>query len=223
MPLKSFYVLCLTVPLVSSPVSASIISGNVTGGEALTRGGTFSNLMVPFIDSAPDSTVGSNNFQEANLYGLNEDQNITLNSALNVNILADGLGGSSGSGSIAQGSSISSHYIFFDPFTLYDQLGTVSFDGDILGIITSRTLLNDSDFLQADGVNYLDPSLRGLEANDLVLITGLQTISVDWTAGTPGDYIRVITATTAVPVPSATWLFGSGLLGLFASIRIKRR
>ena len=219
---KSYAVLCLTSLLASSPVSASIITGNVTGGEALNRGGIFKILVAPFIDSAPDSTVGNNNLQEANLYGLDEDQNVTLTNALNVNILADGLGGGGGSGTIAQGSIVSSQYIFFDPFTTYDQQGTVSFNSNILGIITSRNLLNNSDFLQADGVTYLEPSLRGLEAGDSVTITNLQTISVDWSAGSPGDYIRVVTAATAVPIPSAIWLFGSGLLGLFTHLKIRR-
>ena len=98
------------------------------------------------------------------------------------------------------------------------QQGTVTFDSNILGIISSTDNLGASDFLANTGVTYLEPTLRGLEVDDIVTITGLNTISVDWVARNPGDYIRVITAQSpaAVPVPAAFWLFGSALalLGL---------
>ena len=71
------------------------------------------------------------------------------------------------------------------------------------------------------GVTYENPTLRGLESGDTVTITGLKTINVDWSAGSPGDYIRVLTnfSPSAVPVPAAVWLFGSGLLGLIGVAR----
>jgi hypothetical protein len=201
------------------PVQASIVSGAVTGGGSLTYGGVFVELEVPFTESDPDNTVGNDTFQNPNLYGFNEEQNVVLTEDLTVDDLADGLGGGSGSGIISAGTTIASHYIFFDPQGNRTQLGWVSFDANILAIISSVDNLTASDYLVNPGVTYLSPTLRGLEpADDTVTITGLQTISVDWYAGSPGDYIRVLTEfspAAAVPVPASVWLFGCalGLLG----------
>ena len=185
-------------------VSATIVSGAVTGGQSLTQGGTFVKLTVPFTNSDPDNTVD-----------------------LAVDILADGMGGSSGSGIVPMGSTVASHYIFFDPAATTGgttQVGTVSFDSDIFGIITSTSNLAASDFLINTGVTYLNPTLRGLESGDSATITGLQTITVDWRAGTPGDYIRVLTdfSPGAVPIPASVWLFGSGLFGIVGIARRKK-
>ena len=210
--------------LASHQVSATIVSGVVTGGSSFNNGGVFVKLGVPFTESTPDNTVGDNNFNDFNLYGFDESQNINLAADLTIDILADGIGGGSGSGVISAGTIIASHYIFFDPASLRTQIGDITFDSNILGIITSSANLNDSDFLANTGVNYLSPGLRGLEGGDTVSITGLDTLSVNWSAGSPGDYIRVLTATSpsAVPVPAAVWLFGSGLVGLVGVARRRK-
>jgi len=208
-------------------VSATIVSGAVTGGQSLTQGGTFVKLTVPFTNSDPDNTVGNDTFEDPNLYGFDEGQNIDISVDLAVDILADGMGGSSGSGIVPMGSTVASHYIFFDPAATTGgttQVGTVSFDSDIFGIITSTSNLAASDFLINTGVTYLNPTLRGLESGDSATITGLQTITVDWRAGTPGDYIRVLTdfSPGAVPIPASVWLFGSGLFGIVGIARRKK-
>jgi hypothetical protein len=217
---------CLTgiTSIMAASASATIISGSVTGGSALTQGGTFIKLSVPFTESNPDNTVGNDTFQTPNLYGFDEGQNINITTDLNVDVLANGSGGSSGSGVLTAGSTVASHYIFFDPNGTTSQTGTVTFDSQVFGIITSTNNLAASDFLINTGVNYLNPTLRGLEAGDSATITGLNTISVNWTASTPGDYIRVLTdfSPSAVPVPAAIWLFGSGLLSLLGVARYKR-
>jgi hypothetical protein len=213
--------------IMATSASATIVSGAVTGGDALTQGGTFIKLSVPFTESNPDNTVGNNTFQDPNLYGFDEGQNIDITVDLNIDVLADGLGGSSGSGILASGSTVASHYIFFDPNANTTQTGTVTFDSQIFGIITSTGNLSASDFLINTGVTYLNPTLRGLESDtDTVTITGLNSINVDWFAGTPGDYIRVLTDFSpgaVVPVPAAVWLFGSGLVGLLGIARRKKR
>ena len=218
--------LCVCViTLLNQPVSATIVTGAVTGGAALTQGGTFIKLSVPFTDSDPDNTVGKNTFQTPNLYGFDEGQNIDITVDLNVNILADGLGGGGGAGIVSMGSTVASHYIFFDPNGQTRQEGTVTFDSNIFGIITSTANLAASDILINTGVTYLNPGQRGLESGDHVTITGLNTIAVDWSAGSPGDYIRVLTDFSpgaVVPVPAAVWLFGSGLIGLIGIARRKK-
>jgi hypothetical protein len=209
--------------ITSYPVCATIVSGAVTGGSSLTQGGTFIKLPVPFTESNPANTVGQNTFQTPNLYGFDEGQNIDITVDLAVNVLADGLGGGGGAGIVPMGSTVASHYIFFDPVSA-NQTGTVTFDSDIFGIITSTANLAASDFLINTGVTYLNPGLRGLEAGDHATITGLRTINVSWSASSPGDYIRVLTDFSpgaVVPVPAAVWLFGSGLLGLIGIARRK--
>ncbi len=202
--------------LISTQASATITSGNVSSGV-----GSFVKLPLPFTVSNPDNTVGNDTFQSPDLYGFDEGQNIAISTNINVDILADG----SGSGVVASGSTVASHYIFFDPQSNSSQIGSVSFDSNILGVITSSTNLAASDFLINTGVTYLNSTLRGLEGGDAVTITGLQTISVNWTASTPGDYIRVLTTfspgASVVPVPAAVWFFGTGLLSLLSISRLK--
>ena len=76
-------------------------------------------------------------------------------------------------------------------------------------------------------MNYLNPALRGLESGDSVTITGLRRIDVDWTASSPGDYVRVLTKFSpggvgTIPEPSALALFGIGMIGLATARRRKQ-
>ncbi len=208
--------------LFSSQSMAAIVSGEITGGQSLNQGGSFIKLTTPFINSTPINTVGNNTFQTPDLYGLDENQSVNITTDLSVNILADGLGGGTNPGVISNGSIVASHYIFFDPLNATTQTGNISFDANIIGIITSRDNLLASDLLLNSDVTYLNPLARGLESReDSVSITNLTTITVDWKASTPGDYIRVLTV-SPVPVPAAVWLFGSGLIALAGISRRKK-
>jgi len=190
---------------------AAIVGGTVTMG-----GGSFVELTVPFTESDPDNTVGFDNFNDDDLYAFNENQNVLLLADLNVDNLANGLGGETLGGTLSAGIFVSSHYVFFDPagfFPLTSQEGTVTFDSPILAILTSTGNLNSTDVLLGDAsVNYVTSFLRGLEGDDVVSITGLTTISVNWDASFPGDYVRVLTA--AVPEPSTFLLAALSLLSM---------
>ena len=198
---------------------ATIVSGSVTTGT-----GTFIRLSPGFTDSTPDNTVGNNTFQNTNLYGFDEDQNVqVVGSPLNV----DWLTSSSAAGSLAVGTVVASHYIFFDPFGATRQVGTVSFDSEVLAILTSTANLLASDYLANTGVTYLNPSARGLEGSDSVTVSGPNEITVDWFASSPGDYIRVLTAFSpgaedpgTVPEPDALFLSATALL---AALGVRRR
>ena len=53
--------------LFASTVSATIIGGTVTGGQALSQGGIFIKIAPGFTDSNPDNTVGNDTSQNPNL------------------------------------------------------------------------------------------------------------------------------------------------------------
>lgn len=196
--------------MMSVHASATIVEGAVTGGTALTAGGTFVKLTVPLANPfGPPDSVGDDNFQSPNLFGFDEDQNILLTAPLAVD---------AGTGPIPAGTTVASHYIFFDPGPSLHVVGTVNFDSPVLGVLSSRGTLAASDFLANTGVNYLNPGNRGLEAGDSVTISGPDQILFDTVASTPGDYVRVLTAfspaAAAVPEPGSVGLLAGGLAAL---------
>ncbi len=210
---KSTLVAVALITSFLSPISsATIVSGSITGGDALTQGGNFIDL-----GNAPSGlVVGNDNQQDFNLYAFDEDQNIFLNSNLSVDV--------GPSLTIAAGQEVASHYIFFDPSPLTTITGWVDFDSEILGIITSQSKLSSSDFLLNNNVTYLNPTLRGLEPNDSAGINAQNNnrLELSFVAASPGDYIRVITARSpqaAVPAPAPLILMLSGALLLRRKIR----
>ncbi len=211
---RTLFAAAIALAAISIPASATIIGGSITSGAT---GAQFIKLTVPFTASTPDNTVGDNNFQSIHLYGFDEDQNILLAAPLNVDVVP------SGPLTLPTGMTVASHYIFFDPATLTSIDGTVDFDSDIVAIITSTRNLLDSDFLANTGVTYLNPTLRGLETGDSVTISGVRQIRFNTTAGTPGDYVRVLTAYSpgAVPEPGTAALFLAAF-GI-AALRYTRR
>jgi hypothetical protein len=209
------------------PALASIVSGSILSGGP---GATFVKLTVPFVSSTPANTVGNDNFQTNNLYGFDEDQNILLVAPLVVDAVP------SGSTTLPIGTTVASHYVFFDPVSGSID-GLVNFDSNILAIITSTTLLQASDFLLNNGVTYLSPNDRGIEPEqgDSVTFSGARQIRVVLYASTPGDYVRVLTAFSPLaplppappaapaenPEPGTASLFGVGA-GLAALLRYRR-
>jgi len=204
--------------IVAAPVwAASIAEGSVTGGSAFTAGGTFIDLTVPWgTASVPANTVGSANFMSPNLYAFDEAQNFTLTANLATEV---------GLNPIPAGTKVNSSFVTFGPSTASENLlGYVDFNSPVLAIITSDASLTATNFLGHSGITYEDPVEVGLEPGDLVTIDSGNSNRIDWntTASFPGDSVRVITAATPVPEPSAVLLLGVGLLGLVGSVTLKR-
>jgi hypothetical protein len=200
--------------VLAGSAQGAVTTGTVTGGSALGQGGTFIELTTPLSNPfGPADSVGKDTYQDPNLYAFNEVDNFVLTTPLTLDI---------GTTTLAPGIVVTSHFVFFDPGPLSTIVGTVSFDEDILGVISSHDNLVNSNYLGAPGVNYLDPRLVGLEQGNSVTISGTREITIDTRAITPGDYIRVITTSrirSIVPEP-ATWLL---MLGAFAGLGWTRR
>ena len=172
-----------------APLNATVISGVVTGGSTLASGGAF-NLAVP----GPGYMVGRDKQQSFDLFAFDEKQAVTLLSSLTLDL----------GGTILAGTTISSHYVFFDPKPLRTVRATVTFDGPVLGAMTTRAggLFTDAVFGKA-GVTYLSPPARGLERGDLASFFG-NRLSIRWSASSPGDYVRVFTLAPAPIIPEPT-------------------
>ncbi|MBU2712955.1 hypothetical protein [Zooshikella harenae] len=203
---RIFYGVCCFSFCLNS-AQAIIIGGDVTGGSAATAGGMFVKLIPPI------GNVGDDNFNDPNLYGFDEDQNIIIPSPLTVDI--------GPSATLPTDTEVASHYIVFDPAPSQHMVGYVDFDAPILAIMTKTSTLADSDFLANVSANYLNPSARGLEGADSVAIDPVlaHRALINFTASSPGDSIRVLTAfspggepdPTPMPVPG---VFGLMILGL---------
>ncbi len=108
-------------------------------------------------------------------------------------------------GKIPAGTCVSSHYIHYDPNGAGAATGGVEFDGPILGVAVLPDTLDATNVLgwpwttypaDADagtclvGANTCAPELTG--AADVVRV-GMRRVEVDFSAGNPGDRVRVIT------------------------------
>lgn len=187
--------------MLSSAANAAVVIGEVTGGTAKTRDGGVFQKVVP--TAAAPISVGQDNQQSPNLFAMDEKQNVTL--------LAD-------IASLRAGTVVNSHYVWFDPARNSRITGSVTFANKILAVLTTRNELSSTDIFGNTNATYRNPGARGLEGNDTFDVVG-NTLSVNFSASSPGDTVRVF---TAVPEPS-TWLMlilGFGLIG--AALRVER-
>lgn len=174
---------------------ASILVMSATAGHAVVLGGkilrqTGAGQFVKLETETPFK-VGHDNFDTDHLYAFDEDQNIVLPEPIRVD-----LGGQNGA--IAQGTTVASHYVFFDSLS-GTHFGYVDFDAPILGIAAYQATLAATDFLANTKVTYISEELRGLEQGDEVWIDEKdpQRLWVYWAGSSPGDYVRVFTAKSA--------------------------
>ena len=174
----------------------------------------------------------SQNPDDGKLIAWNEVQNYTLLQDLAVDRVADESAPfitkiSNNNFLIKAGTIVSSHYVQWDnlPGTNNNVQATITLDSPIFAFITADQKMFNSDFLGLAGVDYNDFGLRGLEAGDDTVFDG-NSVNIDWSATSPGDWTRLITAYSPggqVPVPAALPLLlgGMGVRGFAARRRRK--
>jgi PEP-CTERM motif len=202
----------------ANPASAAIVIG--TAGPLPVTGFVKLDPLAPPLVSVGVQTSQNNGLDANKVYGFDENKSFTLGSALTVTVAPGGSTNAQNLGSLAAGTNVASHYIFFDPASLGNASGSITFNRKILGIIRTSVGLDNTDAMfGVAGVGYVQGNpLRGLEGtravpNSVFFAINGNTLTYDTVAGTPGDSFRVLTG--GVPEP-ATWAFmilGFGLIG----------
>lgn len=169
--------------LICAALLASPAQGYILDGDILRQNGSGSFVKL---ETKTPFAVGADNFDDDNLYAFDEDQNITLEQSIRVDIGLEP--------TIPEGTVVASHYVFFDSLSGI-QIGTVYFDAPILGIAAFQDTMGATDFLANTSVNYISTELRGLEEGDRAWIDDEDPhrLWVYWAGSSPGDYIRVFT------------------------------
>jgi len=220
MKLFSLTISAMVLTMVTSTHAAVVSLDNISGEYS---GGVYINDQIP----NPVAAKPNNN----RLIAWDEIQGITLTSDLNLDWGV-------GSSTIDAGTTVSSHYIQWDPSYRASVYGTASFDADILGFIYKDNSLDSTDsLLGRAGIVYNDFRARGLEGNPfsgtlskdyIANVTG-QSFDFHFKATNPGDWVRVVTTgsvgatVSAIPEPSSYMMMlgGLGLISLMAKRRRK--
>ena len=126
---------------------------------------------------------------------------------------------------IGSGTRVDSHLLIFNRERGTQQVSataTFSFSRDIIGLILDDDGLNATNgTLGAEGTNYgaLDGLELGPNANSDEFQVDGNELTLNLTVRQPGEWIRVLTAPAAVPVPAA----GLVLLGGLGALTVVRR
>lgn len=216
---------------ISTALAALFLTVATSANATLVSLGDCNGPVACIITNNPPNPVTPNP-NNGILLAWNEVQNFTLTAPLRVDRVFDETASfitPAGGGDffIAAGTIVSSHYLQWDPGAGSSSSveTTISLDSQVFAFITADQNLFDSDAaLGLPGLDYNDFNLRGLENGDTTVFNG-PNVDIDWTAGSPGDWTRLITAFSPaggnLPEPGALALLGVGLLGLGAMRRRK--
>lgn len=200
-----------TLVLAAGMANASIDSGFVTKVSPDKARDNLFKIKTP-TDTKPLSVINVN--KNDTVFGFDEQQNVQFGTAPSFNLA--GLTG------VNANTWVSSHYVYFDPKISQNIQGTVTFSDTILGVYFTKNSLwaSHDEFGLASNVTYNYANLIGLENGDRSHTSILgNVLSFNWTASSPGDHIRVITAAVPEPETYAMLLAGLGLIGTIARRR----
>jgi hypothetical protein len=173
-----------------------------------------------------------------NMYVFAERMNYVLPSAVNVDILGVGRGDNDPitpapmAGTIPAGTRVDIYFVHHDTpgNSLLFRFGSLGFDTEVLGVIHTDELLDDSDFLGAPGTSYpTDLSERGMaqtiEQFDWVEVPSGPmpppvSVRVNSAVDVVLDQVRIITVASVIPEPTTFCFVVGGLLG---GMLIRRR
>lgn len=202
---------------VKMTVAALVVASNLNMVHGALVSSSNPGGIIPAPAKALDDDVTNTQME-----GFDERQSVTLAADLSV----DG-------GIVTKGTVVDSHMIFLNSEgnALLENNDVVwTFDGPILGVMSDSNgnlEAASTPFLGAIGTAYDAPfNARGLEGNsgiagtsDGYLVAG-STLTVDMRVTEPGDWIRVVTASSVPDSPLGTGLVAFALaLGMVAARR----
>ena len=175
----------------------------------------------------PDPIVANPN--NGILLAWDEVQNFTLTEDLRVDRVFDESAAfveATGGGDflIKAGTIVSSHYLQWDPGANSSSTvsATIDLDSQVFAFITAdANLFNSDEFLGVPGLDYADFGLRGLENGDTTVFNG-SDVDINWTAGSPGDWTRLITAFSSGADPDPTQVPEPNMVALFSLLLFLR-
>lgn len=169
------------------------------------------------VKSAPGTNDPLRNFGEGDfIQGFTERTSITLTEDVRIQL------GDGSNAWLQAGTVVNSHMIYLDPVgtstTITVENIEVSFDSEILGVVTNVThMRNTNDLLGLGDLNYFGGTDTNYGANgaaDSELFEG-STLNLSIRSRL-GDYMRVLTVgSSVVPAPGSIALLGAaGLVGI---------
>lgn len=154
----------------------------------------------------PPPVLGPDVIGDAQFYAFHEKQNVVLDRKLKLGKMkrAGVRKKAAPKVKLERGTLVSSHYLLYDPAEVVRQSITIEFDSEILGVAMKGKKLKKTDFLGLDEVEYKSFRRRGKESRDRYEISADgRSITIHFQANHPGDYIRIITAGSLKPPPTA--------------------
>ena len=184
-------------------VTVCPLGGYVAGGEQAK--GSTSGAVTPI--TAPPSVVFNDFESNTKIYMFTERTNYDLPTQITVDITDSGYYSNNyarTSSVISAGTTVDSHFVFFDPVGSQNSTvtGSITMSAEILGIICTRGSLDATDdVLGKPGTNYpTGQNARNFENNAeiITLSEDRRTIIIHrWHSTFPGENMRIITLPSA--------------------------